>query len=173
MPILMGLFGPVSGAMVGRFGPRPSLIIGGSGIVLSGLLGALPTATPVGVRLYLVYGLLGLGLGWINAAIIDTAMAGMPSHQAAVAAGLVSTQRQLGQAIGVAVVGSIIAGRVTRLVPGPGFTEAFRTSWGILGGCGLVVLALGVVTTGTWARCTATRNEERMFAEVRRAPLDA
>jgi hypothetical protein len=50
------------------------------------------------------------------------------------------------------------------------FVSAAVPGWWILTGCGLVVLALGVVTTGSWARSTAERTAERLEApDVREA----
>ena len=42
------------------------------------------------------------------------------------------------------------------------FTEASHVGWWITVGCGLAVLVLGVLTTGAWARGTATRNAARL-----------
>ena len=52
----------------------------------------------------------GIGFGMINPPITNTAVLGMPPAQAGVAAAVASTSRQLGQTLGVAVVGAIAAG---------------------------------------------------------------
>jgi hypothetical protein len=46
----------------------------------------------------------------INAPITNTAVSGMPLAQAGVAAGVASTCRQVGSALGVAVLGSLSVG---------------------------------------------------------------
>ena len=166
MPVMMAIFGPVSGKCVGRFGTRPPLLIGGGAITAAGVIGALPGPEPPALRLYLLYALIGLGLGWVNSAIIETAVSGMPRQQSAVAAGMISMQRQLGQAFGVAIVGSAIAAHVSSFVPGPGFDDAFQVSWSIMGGCGAIALVLGAITTGGWAKAKATLNDERMALEL-------
>ena len=167
MAALMVVFGPLSGRTVGRHGPRPSLLIGGAALAAAGLISAIPRGEPAAVAMYAAYALIGCGLGWINAAITNTAVAGMPRQQAGVAAGITSTMRQLGQTLGVAVVGTVVASHVAVVAPGPAFMAAYRTSWGIIAGCGVVVFALALVTTGAWGRRAAAANAARLdVAEI-------
>jgi EmrB/QacA subfamily drug resistance transporter len=164
MAALMMVFSPLSGRVVGHRGPRPSLVIGGTAILLAGLVSALPAGEPSNLRLFVGYALLGTGLGWVNAAITNTAVAGMPREQAGVAAAVASTSRQLGSALGVAIIGSVIADHVTQVAAGPAFTSAQRVSWAIIALCGLVALTVGGFTTGAWGRRRAKANAERMRA---------
>jgi EmrB/QacA subfamily drug resistance transporter len=164
MAALMMIISPLSGRLIGHRGPRPSLIIGGTAVLAAGLVSALPTGEPSDLRLYLGYALLGTGLGWVNAAITNTAVSGMPREQAGVAAAVASTTRQLGSALGVAIIGSVIADHVTTVAPGPAFVSASRVSWGIIALCGLVALSVGGLTTGAWGRRRAKANAERMQA---------
>jgi Na+/melibiose symporter-like transporter len=104
--------------------------------------------------LVLSYVIFGIGFGMINAPITNTAVSGMPRSQAGVAAATASTSRQVGQSLGVAVVGSVVASGVH----GPlsaGFTAASHQGWWIVAGCGAAVLVLAIITTGRWARGTA------------------
>jgi hypothetical protein len=87
-----------------------------------------------------------------------TAVSGLPRAQAGVAGALASTGRQFGIAVGVAVTGSIVTGS------GEKFISASHAAWAVLGGCGLLALLLGVVSTGSWARAAADRNGERLAA---------
>jgi EmrB/QacA subfamily drug resistance transporter len=162
MAALMMVLSPLSGRLVGRRGPRPSLLLGGAALLLGGLISAIPAGEPSDLRLFLGYALLGTGLGWANAAITNTAVAGMPREQAGVAAAVASTTRQLGSALGVAIIGTVIATHVTTLAAGPAFTQAARISWGIIGFCGLVVLVVAALTTGPRGRRAAERNAERL-----------
>jgi len=166
MAVLMAIFSPLSGRVVGRYGPRGPLLIGGAVIAIAGLLAAILASNPPMIGLFVSYALLGSGIGWINAAISNTALSGMPRSQAGVAAGIASTMRQLGSALGVAVIGSVIASHVTQLTASSGFTDAYRISWGIIAGCGVAILVLGFVTTDVWAKRTASRNAERMELEM-------
>ncbi|WP_285580999.1 MFS transporter [Herbidospora sp. NBRC 101105] len=165
MPLLQALTGPISGRVVGRYGPRPSIVLGTAGSISAGLLAAVPADLPTGARMYLCYALMGFGLGWLNAAITTTAVSGMPNAQAGVAASIVSTMRQTGVTLGVAVVGSVVASHVTVLAAGPGFTAAYRISWAIIIACGALVLTIGLVTTGRWA-------QRAVYKQVHKHPLE-
>jgi hypothetical protein len=46
------------------------------------------------------------------------------------------------------------------------FVTASHTAWAVLTGYGILVLILGVVSTGRWARATAARNGERLAAQA-------
>ncbi len=170
MAALMMVFSPLSGRLVGHRGPRPSLVIGGIAVLAAGIVSALPAGAPGDVRLFIGYALIGTGLGWVNAAITNTAVSGMPREQAGVAAAVASTTRQLGSALGVAIIGSVIADHVTTISAGAAFTSAQRVSWAIIGLCGLVMLIVGGLTTGAWGRRKAKANVARM--EVRQSRLE-
>jgi EmrB/QacA subfamily drug resistance transporter len=172
MAALMMIFSPLSGRLVGIRGPRFSLALGGLATLAAGLVSALPAGEPNDVRLYLGYALLGTGLGWANAAITNTAVSGMPRDQAGVAAGVASTTRQLGSALGVAIIGSVIADHVTNVAAGPAFTSAARISWAIIAVCGLLMVVVGGLTTGEWGRRRAKANAARMEAAASRLEED-
>ena len=144
---------PLSGRIVGARGPRVPLLIAGGAFVASGLLLTGLSATSPAALLLVAYGLFGLGFGMVNAPITNAAVSGMPRSRAGVAAAVASTSRQVGQSLGVAVVGTV----VTSAVVGPmatGFAPASHAGWWIITGLGLVVLVLGLVTTTPWARAT-------------------
>ncbi len=150
------IFAPLSGRLVGSHGPRIPLLA--SGLALSAgalmLVGLGPdTSLEWLLASYLVF---GVGFGLVNAPITNTALSGMPRSQAGVAAAVASTSRQVGAALGVAVVGSVLSSGLA----GPlraGFAAASHQAWWIVAGCGLVVLGVGVLTTGRWALSTAER----------------
>jgi EmrB/QacA subfamily drug resistance transporter len=167
MAAVLAVFGPISGRVVARYGPRPSLVLGGIAIFGAGLMAVVPHADPNYLRLFFMYALIGFGLGWTNAAITNTAVSGMPNRLAGVAAGIASTMRQLGQALGVAIIGSIIAGQVTDVAQTPGFMRAYHVSWAVITAIGLVNLILGVLTTSARAVRSAQENTDRMGAAAR------
>ncbi|MEY7978264.1 MFS transporter, partial [Streptomyces pilosus] len=103
------LCAPRSGRRVGSRGPRLPLLVAGGAMTASGLLFALFEAETSDVTLFLGYVLFGVGFGFVNAPITNTAVSGMPTAQAGVASAVASTSRQLGQALGVAVVGAVLA----------------------------------------------------------------
>ncbi|MCQ9130576.1 MFS transporter [Streptomyces hilarionis] len=164
------LCAPLSGRLVGSRGPRLPLLIAGVAMTTSGVLFAAFDAETSDATLFLGYALFGVGFGFVNAPITNTAVSGMPRSQAGVAAAVASTSRQLGQTLGVAVIGAVLAAGVDASSYRDSFATAAVPGWWILTGCGLAVLALGAVTTGSWARRTAQRTAERLEApDVREA----
>jgi EmrB/QacA subfamily drug resistance transporter len=164
------LCAPLSGRLVGGYGPRVPLLIAGVTMTASGVLFAAFDAETSDVTLFLGYALFGVGFGFVNAPITNTAVSGMPRSQAGVAAAVASTSRQLGQTLGVAVVGAVLAAGVGSSSYREVFVSAAAPGWWILAGCGLAVLVLGAVSSGAWARRTAERTAERLeSSEVRQA----
>ncbi len=145
---------PLSGWLVGRFGARPPLVLAGSALTTGALmLTGLTSSTPY-PWLVASYFIFGIGFGMVNPPVTYTAVTGMPSAQAGVAAAIASTSRQVGQALGVAVVGvAATAGIVGSF--GRGFPRASHPGWWIITGCSTTVLVLGIVTTSRWAVGTA------------------
>ncbi|MFI8187609.1 MFS transporter [Streptomyces sp. NPDC085946] len=158
------LCAPLSGRLVAARGPRLPLLVAGCAMTASGLLFAVFEAETSDSTLLLGYVLFGVGFGFVNAPITNTAVSGMPRAQAGVAAAVASTSRQLGQTLGVAVVGAVLAAGVGASSYRDAFVPAALPGWWILAGCGLAVLVLGAVTTGRWARRTAERAAERLAA---------
>lgn len=162
------LCAPLSGRLVGSRGPRLPLLIAGAAMTVSGLLFALFEAETSDVTLFLGYVLFGIGFGFVNAPITNTAVSGMPRAQAGVAAAVASTSRQLGQTLGVAVIGAVLAAGIGSSPYRDTFVSAARPGWWILAACGAAVLVLGLLTSGRWAHRTAERTAERLeTAEVR------
>ncbi|MGW1889001.1 MFS transporter [Streptomyces sp. NPDC002004] len=153
---------PLSGRLVGSRGPRLPLLIAGVAMTASGVLfAAFDAETSTGTRA-LGYVLFGLGFGFVNAPITNTAVSGMPRAQAGVAAAVASTSRQIGQTLGVAVIGAVLASGVAAGTYRERFVDASVPAWWVIAGCGVAVLVLGAVTTGAWARGTAERTAERL-----------
>jgi len=111
--------------------------------------------------LFLGFLLFGIGFGFVNSPITNTAVSGMPASQAGVAAAVASTSRQVGLTLGVALAGAI-AGGSTLLEGGAaaGFTAAARPAWWMILGAVAAVLVLAVVSTTRWAEATARRAAE-------------
>jgi EmrB/QacA subfamily drug resistance transporter len=151
MPCMMALASPISGRIVARGGPRVPFIIAGAALTLS--TAALSQLSTTSGPLYLIitYGLFGFGAGMVNVPISNGVMAGVPRSQAGVASGLNSSSRQLGQSLGVAIVGSVLAASLHGSMRG-GFLTAAHAGWWIMAGCGYAVLILGVISTTGWAR---------------------
>jgi EmrB/QacA subfamily drug resistance transporter len=155
------VFAPLSGRLVGSRGPRLPLLVSGTAMAVSGVLFAVFRAETSGTLLITGYVLFGIGFGMVNAPITNTAVSGMPRAQAGVASAIASTSRQIGQTLGVAVIGAVIAGGVTAAAGTAGYAAEFvaasRTAWWIITACGALVLVVGALTSGAWARGTAGR----------------
>ncbi|MFH9858150.1 MFS transporter [Streptomyces sp. NPDC017202] len=162
------LCAPLSGRLVGSRGPRVPLLVAGLAMTASGVLFAAFDAETSDTTLFLGYVLFGIGFGFVNAPITNTAVSGMPRAQAGVAAAVASTSRQLGQTLGVAVVGAVLAAGIGASAYRETFVAAAVPGWWILAGCGALVLVVGLVSSGPWARGTAARAAERLASpEIR------
>jgi EmrB/QacA subfamily drug resistance transporter len=152
-------FSPISGRMVSRVGPRPSLLIGSTAVIAASLMLTPLTRTTPSNYLLASYFVFGIGFGLVNPPITDTAVSGMPSSQAGVAAAIASTSRQVGTTLGVAVLGAIAGGTVAGAL-GPGFAEATHPAWVVIAVVGVAMFAIGTLTTTRWARATAVRTAQ-------------
>jgi EmrB/QacA subfamily drug resistance transporter len=164
------LLAPLSGRITGRRGPRAPLLVAGVMMAAGALLLAGATAaTPVG-WLLLAYVAFGAGNAMVNPPITVTAVSGMPNAQAGVAAAVASTSRQVGQTLGVAVAGSVVASALHGSLHS-GFTQASHAAWLIIAGCGAGVFVVGLLTSGRWARGTAQRTANLLLADEARVPV--
>ncbi len=138
---------PLSGRLVARYGPRPSLCIAGAGTAAgAALLLTLSATTPIPV-IQVALLVFGIGAGMVNAPVTTTAVSGMPADRSGVAAATATTSRQVGQAIGVAVGGSLVASAAL----GPELVDATQPVWWLCVGIGLAILTVGVRTAARGA----------------------
>jgi EmrB/QacA subfamily drug resistance transporter len=157
LPIALGalIFAPVSGRIVGTRGPRLPLFIAGVAMSVGAAM-LVPLAAHTSMLWVLAsYSVFGIGFGMVNAPITNSAVSGMPNAQAGVAAALASTSRQVGATMGVAVIGSVLNSGLGSRALSIGFVDASHGARWIVVGCGVAVLALGIVTSSKWARATA------------------
>jgi MFS family permease len=156
MAAATGILSPVAGRLVGSRGPRLPLVVAGIGITTTGiLLSSLSATTPIWYLL-VAYVVFGIGFGMLNPPITNAAVSGMPRQRAGVAAAIASTSRQVGASLGVAVLGSVVTGRIVGSFA-IGFPAASHLGWLIMAGCGFAVLVLAFVTTSAWAKRTSAR----------------
>jgi EmrB/QacA subfamily drug resistance transporter len=158
MAVMTVVAAPLSGRIVGRRGPRLPLLIAGVSLVTAcAMLTAIEPASPLAwlVAAYLIF---GLGFGFVNAPITNAAVSGMPRAQAGVASAIATTSRQVGQTLGVAIVGAIVT---SSAVPAD-LSSASHPAWWTLTACGGVVLVLGFVATTS----RATESARRQAAEL-------
>lgn len=156
MPIALGnaLLAPVSGRIVGRRGPRPSMVAGAVALPVGGvMLTLLGPSTPLWYFVLAGF-FVGGANGVTNSAITSTAVSGMPAARSGVAASIASTGRQVGQSLGVAILGASLN---TGLTSHAAFTDAARPGWFMIIGLALAIGALGVISGSSRARDSEAR----------------
>ena len=165
MATMVALGALVSSRILARRGARLPMVAAGVALAAGGVLLSRLTASSGLAPLAVAFVVFGIGGGVINAPITYTAVSGMPVSQAGVASGIASTSRQIGQVLGIAVTGSILAGSLRGRPLRAGFVTASHAGWLLLAAMGVVVVVLGLVTASRWALGTAARTAER-FQEV-------
>jgi EmrB/QacA subfamily drug resistance transporter len=170
MAAMMALGAVLSGWILSRRGARLPMLAAGAGLAVGAILLSRLTLSSGLLPITAAFIVFGIGGGVVNAPITYTAVSGMPTAQAGVASGIASTSRQIGQSLGVAVTGSILAGNLHGSPLSTGFVSASHAAWFVLAACGCVVFVLGLVTTSRWALGTAARTAARFGTTEPRAP---
>ncbi|MFJ7899753.1 MFS transporter [Streptomyces sp. NPDC096198] len=143
LPLALGatVCAPWSGRMVGRAGPRLPLLLAGGFITVGGLCLVRLTPHTSVLLLLAAYVLIGIGFGFANAPITNTAVNGLPPARAGVAGAITSTARQIGSALGIAIAGGLVTGT------GPaGLAHASRPGWILVAACGVLLLLVAHVS---------------------------
>jgi EmrB/QacA subfamily drug resistance transporter len=166
MAAMTVLASPLSGRIVGRRGPRLPLAVAGV-FMLAGcaLLAAQDAGSPL-AALLAAYVVFGLGFGFVNAPITNAAVSGMPRAQAGVAAAIATTSRQLGQTLGVAVVGAIVSSRLAASSSPAALASASLPAWWTITACSAAVLAFGLLATTRRAAASARRTAAQLNPEA-------
>jgi len=180
MASMVALGALVSSRVLARRGARLPMVAAGLALAAGGLLLSRLTASSALAPLAIAFVVFGIGGGVINAPITYIAVSGMPASQAGVASGIASTSRQIGQVLGIAVAGSLLAAELRGQPLRTGFVAASHADWLLLAAMGVVIVVLGLVTASRWAVGTAARTAAR-FAEaepeaagpLRRVPGDS
>ena len=109
---------PIAGRLASRFSYRVPVV---AGLLLAAaallLLTRIEVDTPY-ASLWWRLAMLGAGLGLTISPVTAAAVAAMPGAQAGVASALTNTSRQVGGALGIAVLGAVATGRFTAALPG-------------------------------------------------------
>jgi EmrB/QacA subfamily drug resistance transporter len=140
------IFAPQSASMVRRFGPK-AVCATGLGLVTVGLTGfaVVGASTPIWVLCVLTF-IQGMGMANVIPPATESVMSSLPREKAGVGSAVSNTVRQVGGALGVAVLGSLlsaiyriqIADAVTAL-PGPDrdmAKESISGAYGVAGQAG-------------------------------------
>ncbi len=123
LPYAVGMivFAPLSAKFVERFGTKPVATVG-MVLFAAGLAVAATVSTSTGYgRLAIALALMGAGMGLAGAPATESVMNALPPARANIGSAVNDTARELGGALGVAIVGSIMsslyAGRLPAGVP--------------------------------------------------------
>lgn len=129
----------LGGRTTARIGPRvpmaAGLLVGAAGFTAL-LVAGRSTAYPL---LVLPLALTGFGTAFTMPAAVATAVDAAPAHRAGVAAGVLNAARQVGSAMGVAVLGALVA-------PGGSFSHGMRLGCVIAASCFLAAAFCAVRT---------------------------
>jgi EmrB/QacA subfamily drug resistance transporter len=121
LPIALGSFvtAPISAKLVGRFGTKRVITAGISletlGLFLFSLI---KVGTPYS-HLWPALLCLGVGLGLAIAQNTQATLSEIPPRQAGSASGVLNTVRQVGTALGIAIVGAVLAHQTTINIKSP------------------------------------------------------
>ncbi|MFK4222366.1 MFS transporter [Streptomyces sp. NPDC019890] len=114
-----------------RFGPLP-LVGGGLGLIGLGLLLVSTANASTPYALYALYLLvLSAGMGLCAPSLTVTVVAELPAHQAGLGSGLNTAAREIGAALGVAVVGTVLAARFSGTPQSAARTGEFTSAMGV------------------------------------------
>jgi EmrB/QacA subfamily drug resistance transporter len=125
-------------ALAGRvLQTRPPRFVLGGGLLLvgvGGLLLALVDAASTWRVLMVGLAVLGAGVGMANPTLASAALASVPRERSGMASGAVNTARQLGFALGVAVLGSVFTARATAVLSDGGAPDPSGTASALTAG---------------------------------------
>jgi EmrB/QacA subfamily drug resistance transporter len=158
------LFPVISGRILAVRGARIPLIISGVGLLVGCIMLTRGSDSTPFSWLFTAYVIFGVGFGFVNAPITNAAVSGMPRAQAGVASGIASTSRQVGQTLGVAVVGALVTSKLGGSVH-LHFAAASHAGWWTLAGCAAGVLVIGLVSTSKWGWASAQRTAKELNPE--------
>ncbi|HEY3561595.1 MAG TPA: MFS transporter [Kribbella sp.] len=133
----LAVLGPVSGRITARYGPRLPMTIGlALGVAGSAFLLGVDDTSGYAAVVPVQLGL-GVGMGFLTAAVVHAAIAALPPDRAGVASGVNNTSRQAVGALGIGVYGAVV-----------GHSSSFVSGLHVLAwlGAGLWAVALGI----TW-----------------------
>ena len=150
---MMGMIivmGPIIGRQIGKVGPGPLLTVGMAALVVSFLFFY---PLDFGSDFWdLLPGMVigGFGFATVLTPLTAAALSGVPIHQAGMGAACINSTRQVGGALGLAVMGAISAEVITAsLLDGEANPEGFVNGFGWLMVTGAGVSALGALAAWT------------------------
>jgi EmrB/QacA subfamily drug resistance transporter len=164
----------IAQAVVGRVGVRAALTAGLALATISvGLLTQVPVDGHYFWDLFPAFVLGGAGMGFSFVPVTIASLAGVERADAGIASGLVNTSRQIGGAIGLAAISTVVASASSSYAhahslavgSAPATVSGFQTSFDVLGGLLVAAIVIAVV----FLRPARERAEQVEVAELREA----
>lgn len=155
-PATAALFAVAGGVLSGRVGPR---LVGAVGSALFAL-GGVWWATHLGVEVHYAADYLpgmligGAGVGLVNPSLAGAATAQLPPTRLATGSAVLTMSRQIGSALGVAVLVAVLG-----TPSGPGVVDAFQDAWWVMVGAASLS-ALSFLAVGALSRPAESLAEE-------------
>ncbi|MGZ4431090.1 MAG: MFS transporter [Gaiellales bacterium] len=146
MTMMVMAVAPIAGRLNARIGPRPLMTFGMliNGLALIGLT-QLQVDTSYN-HIWPFFILMGAGISMTMPSVTSAAMGAVDPDKAGIASGVVNSSRQVGGALGIAVLGSVAAtlasnswnDRIAAL-PGPAHAQAERLTPAVIGGRAVLI----------------------------------
>jgi EmrB/QacA subfamily drug resistance transporter len=162
----IGVGSTVATKMFNRTGTRP-IIVSGALLAAGGIfwLSRIPVDGTYLGNLLAPLVVMGVGLGLLYAGVQTAANAGVPEHQAGLAAALITASFQLGSALGLAVFSGIATSRTSHLLaahtaPPEALTAGFQRALLVSALCLVAAAVIGL-------RASNTRGEPAAMPETR------
>lgn len=143
MAITAMIVSPLVGRIVAAGHARATLIASGALIVLAAVGFSVTQSLPLWT-IIVPFVLFGAGFGALNDPVNVIGISQLPNAQAGLAASLISTGRQFGQAMGVAVVGVLMAGALGGSLT-KGYADATTPVHILVGITGVVIIVLNAL----------------------------
>jgi EmrB/QacA subfamily drug resistance transporter len=144
MSIVSVVVSGIAGAKL--HGRSPRILIGGGMLLIgvgSALCALLLGADSSWPALIAGYAVIGAGVGLVMPTLAESAMSSVPAARSGMAAGAITTARQLGFAIGIAVLGTVFASRAESHLGDSGAPDPAQTAHGLAAGqAGRILAAL-------------------------------
>src|SRR5262249_47877309 len=167
MTILIMLVAPVAGRFTDRIGPR--CLMGTGMTLLAGSLLLFGTLDEHSSFWHILPGLLvgGFGMAITMAPTMTAAMSSVPVDKAGVGSAVINSMRQVGGALGIAVMGTVVATQVTVARGAPGYAAGFVAGYhrALLVGA-LMLVAGAVIAVLTIGRTRRTEVEPVVAPEL-------
>ncbi len=112
VPIMMGIFSPISGTLSDRLGSRPITLFGLILLLIGYFVSSALSITTDTLGFILRISGIGAGMGFFLSPNNSAIMGAGPKHQLGIVSGLMAISRTLGQTVGVSIIGTIWAVRI-------------------------------------------------------------